>query len=301
MMATLAAFLLATPPARAKLKVIATVPDLAAIARAVAGEHARVDSLSLPHQDPHFVDARPHLMLALNRADLLLVVGLEIEVGWLPPLLTGARNGRIQPGNEGYLDCSTAVELREVPQVRIDRSMGDIHPGGNPHYLVQPGNAMAVARAIGDRLAKLDPAHRAAFAKRTATFIAQLTKARQRWRAAIKPFRGTKVVAYHKAWIYFTDEIGLEIVGYLEPKPGIPPNAAHLLRLLRRMREDKVPLILTNSYYPDRATQLVARKSGAILLKVAGGANLRAGESFLKRMNRLVDQVAAALGKRGRR
>ena len=235
------AALLVASPAAAKLRVVATVPDLAAIALAVGGKRIQVDSLSTPHQDPHFVDARPHLMLKLNRADLLLVIGLQLEVGWLPVLLTGARNGKIQPGNEGYFDCSTEVQLRQVPQMRIDRSMGDIHPGGNPHYLLHPGNALQLARAVAARMGRLDPEGRKAYQANLKTFSEALQRAHRRWQTRMKPFHGTQVVAFHNAWVYFAEAMGLKIIDYLEPKPGIPPNPAHLLKLIRRMRAAKVP------------------------------------------------------------
>ena len=287
------------PAVRARLKVAATVPDLAAIARAVGGARAEVYSLTLPTQDPHFVDARPHLALKLNRADLLLVVGLQLEAGWLPTLLTGARNARILKGSGGYLDCSSVARLREVPRVKVDRSMGDVHPGGNPHYLIDPLNAGRVAGAVARLMGKLDPTGKKVYDANTARFVKALGQARQRWAAALKPYRGTAVVPYHKSWIYFTSAMGLEAVAHLEPKPGIPPNAAHVLRVIRTMRSQKVALVLQEEYYPDRTARLIARKTGARLLILPGGARLRRGESYLQRMDATVRKLLAAL--KGRR
>jgi zinc/manganese transport system substrate-binding protein len=289
---------LVSTPAAAKLRVAATVPDLAAIAGEVAGQRAEVYSLTLPTQDPHFVDARPHLALKLNRAHLLLTVGLQLEVGWLPVLLTGARNARIQPGNDGYLDCSSVVALKEVPRVRIDRSMGDIHPGGNPHYLTAPGNAERVARAIASRLIKLDGDGAASYRKNLKRFIERLHKASKRWEQLMKPYRGTPVAAYHKSWVYFTDAIGLKVVAHLEPKPGIPPNAAHVLQVIRTLKSHKAPLLLQEEYYPDRTAKLVTSKSGAELLILSGGTHLRKGQTYLQRIDRMVRRVAGALSKR---
>lgn len=290
-----AALVSAIAPAQAKLRVVATVPDLAAIARAVAGPRAEVFALTLPTQDPHYVDARPHLVLKLNRADLLLLVGLELEVGWLPVLLTGARNAKIQQGNDGYLDCSAHVALREVPQARIDRSMGDIHPGGNPHYLTDPENAIRLARVIARRLGRLDEEGREHYASSAARFAAALQARQRAWAAQLAPHRGTQVVAYHKSWAYFVEAMGLRVLAHLEPKPGIPPNAAHVLRVVQTMRRERVPVLLQEEYYPDRTAKLVADKTGARLLVLQGGTHLDAGDGYLERMDRMVAALVAGL------
>jgi zinc/manganese transport system substrate-binding protein len=293
----LVALLLGALPrlALAKLKVAATVPDLAALAQAVGGDRVEVFSLTLPTQDPHFCDARPHLALKLNRADLLLLVGLQLETAWLPVLLTGSRNPAIQRGSAGYLDVSSVVQLKDVPRVKVDRSMGDIHPGGNPHYLVDPQNAERVARAIATRLAKLDSAAGQTYEANARAFSDKLRAARARWASALRPYRGTKVVTYHRSWIYLTDALGLKIVEQLEPKPGIPPNAAHVLRVIQTIRAERAPLLLQEEYYPDRTARLVAEKTGARLLILPGGARLDRAESYLARMESLVNQVVTAL------
>jgi zinc/manganese transport system substrate-binding protein len=294
----IAALALVAPGARAahaKLRVVTTVPDLAAIARAVAGERAEVSALLLPSQDPHYADARPHLALLLNRASLLVVAGLGLEVGWLPVLQTGARNPAIQRGASGYLDASTVAQLKEVPREKLDRSMGDIHPGGNPHYLTDPENGVRVARAIAARLGKLDPSAASAFAKNAADLATAVHAASKRWLETMKPFRGTPIVAYHRSWVYFAAALGLRIVEHLEPKPGIPPSAAHVLHVLQAMRAARVPLILQEEYYPDRTAQLVAQKAGAKLVVVRGGADVRKGESYVARLDAMVRAVAEAL------
>jgi len=292
--------LLCSAPARAELTVAATVPDLAAIAQAVGGGKVKVLSLTLPTQDPHFVDARPHLVLQLNKADLILLAGLQLEVGWLPTLITGARNNKIQRGSDGYLDCSTLALLKEVPRTRVDRSMGDIHPGGNPHYLVDPDNGIRVVRGVAERLARLDPAGSATYRRNAAALAAAIAKAKQRWAARLKPYRGTPVVTYHRSWIYFTEAMGLQIVAELEPKPGIPPSASHVLRVIQTMRAQKVPVLLQEDYYPDRTARLVAQKTGARLLVLPGGTDLRRGETYLQRLEILVTRLVEALkGGRG--
>lgn len=285
-------------PAQARLKVIATVPDLAALAQAVGGKRAEVNALLLPTQDPHFADARPHLALQLNRAQLLCVVGLDLEVAWLPVLQTGARNAAIQRGAGGYLDASTVAVLKEVPRSRIDRSMGDIHPGGNPHYLVDPQNGARVARAIAARLKQLDPEGSKEYQQNLERFLTELSAAEKRWRAALAPYRGTPVVAYHKSWVYFTDFAGLRVVEHLEPKPGIPPSSAHVLHVIQAIRAQRARLLLQEEYYPDRTASLVAQKTGVRLLVLRGGADLRKGEGYLARVDALVRAVASALGAR---
>ena len=282
-------------PASAKLRVVTTVPDLAALAREVGGDRVEVTALLLPTQDPHFADARPHLALALNRADLLVVVGLELEVAWLPVLLRGARNPAIQPGAAGYLDASSVARLKEVPQARVDRSMGDIHPGGNPHYLTDPENGVRVAGALAERLGKLDAAGAASYRAAAGRLTTELRAAERRWAAQVAPFKGTPVVTYHRSWIYLTDLLGLKIVENLEPKPGIPPSAAHVLRVLQAIRAAKVPLILQEEYYPDRTAQLVASKTGAKLIVLRGGTDVRAGQRYLAHLDDEVQKIVAAL------
>jgi zinc/manganese transport system substrate-binding protein len=281
-----------------KVRVAATVPDLAAIAQAVGRDRAEVLTLTLPTQDPHFADAKPHLALKLNQSDLLLVVGLDLEIGWLPVLITGARNPRIQSGADGCLDLSSVVRLKEVPTVRVDRSQGDIHPGGNPHYLVDPENAILVAKAIAARLTRLDPSGSSAYAENLRRFSEELARARVRWREKAKPFAGMKVVPYHKSWVYLTDFLGLVVVDHLEPKPGIPPSSAHVLQIIRTIQAQKVPLMIQEEYYPDRTAKLIAEKTGATLVVLPGGADLRKGEGYVQRMDRLVGMVLGALGSR---
>jgi zinc/manganese transport system substrate-binding protein len=293
------AFLLTASPAWAALKVVATVPALAALAREVGGGDAEVKSLTRSAQDPHFVDARPSLALDLNRADLLLVVGVELEVGWLPTLLTGARNQAIMNGGHGHLDCSQLVTLQEKHSGPVDRSMGDIHPGGNPHYLADPRVAAQVARGIATRMGELDPGHRAAFQSRLDAFLARLDIARAGWEKRLAPFKGTPVVAYHRTWIYVASWLGLDEVGFLEPKPGIPPNPSHVAQLLTLARERKVRAVLQEEYYPDGTSKLVAERIPAALVKVPGGPDFQGGQSYTDYVERLVTLLEQGLKGRG--
>ena len=282
-------------PARAELKVVATVPALAAIAKEIAGPAAEVKSLTRSSQDPHFVDARPSLALDLNRADLLLAVGLELEVGWLPTLLTGARNREIMTGGRGYLDCSQFVHLQDVHTRPVDRSMGDIHPSGNPHYLADPRAAAMVAKGIATRLEALDPSHQAAYEKGLGTFLGRLEAARAGWEKRLAPFRGAHVVAYHMTWAYVAEWIGLDVVGFLEPKPGIPPNPSHVVQLLAVARQAKVKAVLQEEYYPDTTSRLVAERVPAVLVKVPGGPDYQAGQKYVDYVERLVTLLEQGL------
>ncbi len=283
-------------PARAEVRVVATVPDLAALAREIGGNLVNVRSLSLPTQDPHFVDAKPSLALELNRADLLLLVGLDLEVGWLPTLLVGARNGKIQAGAPGHLDCSQFVSKLDLPGQALDRSQGDIHPGGNPHYLYDPRSAERVAAGIAARLAQIDPGHAGRYRSGADGLVKRLQAARAGWEKTLAPFRGVPVVGYHKTWTYLCDWLHLEPIGFLEAKPGVPPNPRHVAQLLALARQRKVRLILQEEHYPDSTSKLVADRIPAPLLRVPAATNFPGGETYLDHVGRVVAALAKALG-----
>lgn len=282
--------------AQAKVSVVATVSDLGAIAREVGGEHVSVKVMAKPTQDPHFVDPRPNLVLDASNADLLLLNGLELEVGWLPNVLTSSRNPAIQPGQPGYLDASTLVTPKEVPTEKLDRAMGDIHTGGNPHYSLDPRNAIKLAHGIAARLAQLDAEHAAVFEANAKKFEAALTPKIAEWEKAFAPFKGTDIVTYHKSWVYFVEWAGLDAVAFVEPKPGLPPSAGHVARVLGVMKQRKVPLILQEEWYPAATSEQLARLSGAKLVRVPG--QTRDGQSYAEHLGQLVDETVKALGKR---
>jgi zinc/manganese transport system substrate-binding protein len=281
--------------AEANVKVVATVPALAAIAKEVGGGKAEVVSLALPTQDPHFVDAKPSLALDLSRADLLLAVGLGLEVGWLPTLQIGARNPKIQIGAGGYLDCSVLVRKLEVPEQPLDRSMGDVHPGGNPHYLYDPRAAALVAKGIAARLKELDPANAAVYDKALADFLAKLEAARSGWEKRLAPYRGRTVVTYHRSWVYLSDWLGLEEVATVEPKPGIPPTPAHAAKVLAAMRQKGVKAILREGYYPDSMCDVLAQRGGAKVVLLPGGPDFRAGQTYLAQLEEIVTKLEKGL------
>jgi zinc/manganese transport system substrate-binding protein len=298
--AVLAALLcLLSLPAHADLKVVATVPDLAALAKAVGGDKVSVQSLALSTQDPHFVDARPSLMLDLNRADVLLAVGLQLEAGWLPGLQTGARNAKILSGGSGFLDCSQFVKLLDVPPVPQDRSHGDVHPGGNPHYLYDPRAAIPVARGIAARLGQLDPANAKLFQANLSRFTQELETARGGWEKRLAGLKGAPVVAFHKSLVYLADWTRFDTVAFLEPKPGIPPNPSHVAQVLGLARSRKVRLLVQEEYYPTNTSRLVAGKIPAPLVVLQGGTDFRGGQTYVQRIEELVKRLEQGLQGKG--
>lgn len=280
----------------AKIRVVATVPDLAAIAREIGGDDIEVVSLSLATQDPHWVDARPNLALALSRADLLLLVGLDLEVGWLPALQTGSRNAKVQRGGAGFLDCSTLVDLLQVPNQRIDRSMGDIHPGGNPHYMTDPRRAIPVAHGIAARMGQLDPEHAALFTTNARAFEAEIQARLPGWEAKMAGLRGKQLVGYHQSWPYLADWLGFTMLTHVEPRPGVPPTPAHVARTLATMRQSGVNLIIQEDYHANRATEQVAAKLGATIVKLPGGTRMGDGQTYAGFVDRMVDTLAPHVG-----
>jgi len=255
--------------ARAAVNVVASTEDLAAIAREVGGDKVKVDSIARGYQDPHFVEAKPSFIFTLNKAQLLIVVGRELEIGWLPPLILQSRNAKIQPGADGYLDASLTVKILEIPTGQITRAMGDVHPLGNPHYWLDPGNGRKIAQAIQAKLAQMSPADAAYFAARYADFDKRLAEGEKRWDALMAPYKGTKIVTYHRSWPNFADRFGLDVVGYVEPKPGIPPSPSHTLDLIQEMKRQGVKVMLVEPYFDLKTPNSVARETGAQVLVLA--------------------------------
>jgi ABC-type Zn uptake system ZnuABC Zn-binding protein ZnuA len=260
--------------AQAAIKVVTTTEDLAALVREVGGDRVQVEALARGYQDPHFVEPKPSFILKLHSADLLVVVGRELEAAWLPALITQSRNGRIQPGGAAYLDASLTAKILDIPTGQITRAMGDVHPMGNPHYWLDPDNGLLIAAGIHRKLAEISPKDAAYFAGRYADFEKRMREATARWRAAMAPYKGVKVVTYHRSWPNFADEFGLDVIDYVEPKPGIPPSPAHILALIERMKRENAKLILVEPYFDLQTPNAIARESGAkvlVLLPSVGG------------------------------
>ena len=254
--------------ADAKLNVVTTTEDLASLAREVGGDRVNVDAIARGYQDPHFVEAKPSFILKLQKADLLIVVGRELEISWLPPLIQQSRNAKVQVGAEGYLDASQGVRILEIPTGQITRAMGDVHPQGNPHYWLDPENGRAIAKSIADKLSQFRPADRAYFEQRLAAFNARLTDAVKKWTAQMAPYKGTKVVTYHRSFPNFADRFGLDIIGYVEPRPGIPPSPSHTFDLIQEMKRQNVKLILVEPYFDLKTPKSVANAVGGQVLVV---------------------------------
>jgi ABC-type Zn uptake system ZnuABC Zn-binding protein ZnuA len=260
--------------AASKLNVIAATEDLAAIAREVGGDRITVDSIAKGYQDPHFVEPKPSFLLKLQKADLLLMVGLELEIGWLPPLITQSRNPRIQPAAAGYFDTSHYVQVLEIPTGQITRAMGDVHPLGNPHYWLDPENGRRIARAYQDKFSQMQAADAAYFAEREADFEKRLTEAEKGWDAKMAPYAGRKVITYHRSFPNFCERFKLNVVGYVEPKPGIPPTPSHTLEVINLMKSDNIKLILVEPYFDLRTPNSIGQQTGGtvlVLLPSVGG------------------------------
>ncbi len=268
--AALALATLVPSSASAALKVVATVEGLASVAREVGGDRVEVTSLARGIQDPHFVDANPNLAVKLRQADLLVDVGLDLEIGWLPPLVNQSRNPGIQPSGSRRLTAASVVPVMEVPRGPVDRSMGDLHPAGNPHFMSDPRRVELVAAALAARLTELDAAGAATYQGRLAAFRGRLVQAEAGWQTALAPVRGREVIAHHNSLTYFLEWAGLKAVGYLEPKPGITPPPAHLAELVGIVKSQGVKAIFLENFYDSRSADVVARHAGARVVQIPG-------------------------------
>ena len=262
--------------AQGELKVVTTTPDLAAIAKAVGGDQVQVRSIARGYQDPHYVEAKPSYMTALRRADLLVYTGLQLEFGWLPLLIEGARNPRLLAGAPGHLDASAAVRrVLEIPTGPVSRAQGDIHPFGNPHYALDPRNGLLVAELLAEIFKKNDSVNSGGYINNLNQFRESLERAIQDWERRLSPYRGTQVVTYHQQWEYLLDWLGWRIVGVVEDKPGIPPSPRHMADIVQTMRANNVKLLLSTNFRDQKIPRLVAERTGARLLTLPispGGA-----------------------------
>jgi zinc/manganese transport system substrate-binding protein len=253
-------------PGWAALHVVTTLQDLASLAQTVGGDRVDTFAIAKGYQDAHFVDAKPSFIVKLSRADLLIAAGLELEIGYLPPLIDQSRNEKIHPGSAGYLDASLGCDILQQPTQVVTRAMGDVHPYGNPHYWTDPENGRVIARAIAAKLTALDPAGKAMYDKNLAGFEARLTERETAWGATMAPYAGTKVVTFHESWPNFAKRFKLDIVGTVEPKPGIPPTPSHTLEIINLITAEKVPVILVEPYFDIKTPQFIADKTGAVVL-----------------------------------
>ena len=255
--------LTSVPFSWAGLNIITTTQDLASIAEELGGSLVKVNSLIKGNQDPHYIQPKPSYMVKMNRADLLIYQGLELEIGWLPVLIEGSRNPEIRLGQRGHLDASENISRLEVTVGDVNRSMGDIHPFGNPHYNLDPENGFIIAKSIFDKLVELDPENKLKYESNLSQFNQKLKAKINQWEKQMEPFRGTKIITYHKVWIYFAQKFGLVIPSTIEVKPGVPPTTKHLAYLTGLMKREKIKMIIQSNYYESKFAHMIADKTGA--------------------------------------
>lgn len=281
-------------PAFAKLNVVASIPDLAALASEVGGDSVSVESIAKGTQDPHFVEAKPSFMLKVSRADLLILAGLDLEVGWIPPLLKGARNTKVSKGAKGYLELGPQLEPLDVAQGSLTRADGDVHPDGNPHFWLDPIRLGKAAALIAARLGELDPSGKDKFEARAKAFADRITKKTAEWKSRLDKSGVTKVVTYHRTLTYFLDRFGIENSAYLEPKPGIPPTSGHIIEVIRVMKSKKVPLILVENYFDVSVTKKITgevpgARAVSVPVAVGGAEKVTSGEELIEQLVRAIE------------
>jgi len=297
-----AALLITVGAAEAALNVVTTTSDLASIVSEVGGDKIAVESLARGYQDPHFVEAKPSFVLKLNKADLLVVVGRDLEIGWLPALINQARNARIQPGADGYFDASLTAKILDLPTGQLTRAMGDVHPLGNPHYWLDPENGRAIAKAVQAKLSQKDPANAPYYAQRAADFDRRLSEAQQRWKSMMAPYKGIKVVTYHRSWANFADAFGIDVIGYVEPKPGIPPTPQHTLDVIQAMRAQGIKLIIVEPYFDSKTPNSIASQTGGnVLVLPPSVGGVPAASDYLKLFDTNISLLVGAIKSAGAR
>src|SRR5215470_7054975 len=274
---SLALVLAVYPPvvrSESKMQIMTATTDLAALAQEIGGDKVDVESIARGYQDPHFVEAKPSFLLKLRRADLLIVVGLELEIGWLPPLITQSTNPKIQVGAPGYFDASRYARILEIPTGVVTRAEGDVHPLGNPHYWLDPENGLRIAKGIADKLSEMRPSDAAYFAQRYDSFEQRIKQADEKWLAEMKPYAGRKIVTYHRSWPNFAEHFHLDVVGYVEPRPGIPPSPQHTVELIGLMKRDGIKVIAVEPYFDLKTPNSIGRETGGqvvVLMPSVGG------------------------------
>ena len=294
---TVAAMLMSWPAAaQPKLKVVTSTTDLYAIARAVGGDRIAATHISEGYQDPHFVEAKPSFVLRLRDADVFAFIGLDLEIGWMPLLLDGARNPEILPGGPGYVDVSRVIPVIDVPSGPVDRSQGDVHPRGNPHYWLDPANGKRIANLFRDKFSELDPAGAAVYARNAQAFANELDAAAREWAPLLAQIKGKPVVAWHTSWRYFAQYTGMNIVGFIEPKPGVPPSPAHLAGLIQTMKRTGAKTIIMEPFYDRKTADLVARHTGAQVLVLPPSVGGQRGlDDYVSVLRYDISQLAGAV------
>jgi zinc/manganese transport system substrate-binding protein len=250
------------------IKVVTTTTDLKSITELVGGDKVSVSSIATGYQNPHFVDPKPSYIIGLSKADMFVTVGLDLEIGWSPQLLTSSRNTKIQKGAPGYVDASIGIGLLQVP-VAANRAEGDIHIYGNPHYWLDPLNGKVIARNIADGLERVDPSNKSIYEANLQAFFKKIDDKLREWQTKMAPFKGTKIIAYHNEWVYFETRFGLNIVDFMEPKPGIPPSPSQLVKVIKEVKADNIKVIISSPYFTTSSSDVVSKQTGAKELTLA--------------------------------
>ena len=290
------AFVTAASSASAQLRVVATTPDLASVAREIGGDRVNVVALAKPTEDPHYVDAKPSHIVTLNRADALIEGGAELELGWLPPLLENSRNSKISAGAPGRIVASEGVKMLEVP-TSFDRSKGDVHSLGNPHFMIDPVTVRIIARNIAGHFAQIDPKNAATYNGNLSRFNTKLDAKYADWQKQLAPYRGARIVTYHKDFVYLAQRFGLTIVDELEPKPGIAPSPAHLAQVIGKMKSSNAKVILVQPFQNRKTAETVARQTGATVLDISQQPGAVPNTTtYFDLMDNIVKTLAGGLG-----
>ncbi|MBU6376097.1 MAG: metal ABC transporter substrate-binding protein [Bdellovibrionales bacterium] len=287
--------------AQAEVKVLTSTSDLAAIAKVVGGDLTSVESVAKGTQDPHFLEAKPSFMLKTNRADLFVAVGLDLEIGWLPSILRGARNPKVQSGSAGYLEVGPLVDPLEIATGEVTRAEGDVHPLGNPHVTLDPKRCAKIATAIAKRLGEIDPPHAAQYQARAEEFQRKIEEKTKLWTQRLEKTGIKKMITYHKTLNYFFDRFGIQNVALLEPKPGIPPTSGHILKVVSIIKEQKVPLILVENFFDPAVTRKIQQEvpsvqTRIIPVSVEGEPLIKTNEDLFEAIVKSIEGAAAAAG-----
>ena len=278
-----------------KIRVVTTTTDLKALTEAVGGGLVEVDALARGNQNPHDLEVRPSLMVKVRRADVLVLNGLELDQ-WADVVVQGANNPKVIPGAPGRVDASAGILVLEVPTTRVDRSMGDVHPVGNPHYSLDPGLAPAVTANILEGLVRVAPEYRAMFERNRVEFLGRLEPALRGWSAALAPFKGAPVVVYHAQWAYLLARFGLTQVGTVEERPGIPPAPGHVAKLIQLMKDEKVKVVIVEPWSDYKLAERITQEAGGqVVLLATGVGAVKGAETYLDAVDYNVKTLAKAL------
>ncbi|MEO5568115.1 MAG: metal ABC transporter substrate-binding protein [Gemmatimonadaceae bacterium] len=283
-------------PLAAQLRVVTTTTDLHAIAHEVGGDKITAIHISEGYQDPHYVEAKPSFVLKLRNADVFAFVGLDLEVGWLPLLIDGSRNARIRPGAAGSIDMSKAVEVIDVPSGNVDRSQGDVHTMGNPHYWLDPDNARKIAHRFKEKFSELDPKNAAVYDRNAQAFDAKLDAAAKTWAPLLAQIKGKPVVAWHTSWRYFAEYTKMNIVAFMEPKPGVPPSPGHLASVIATVKRTGAKVIIMEPFYDRKTADVVAKQTGITVLQIPPSVEgVKGVDTYIKLITHDLTKLAAAL------